>query len=298
MKSVFYIQPSSFCFGVQRATDMLQEIINKHPKEQIFCVHELVHNPIVNKTYTDQWVKFVKTIDEIKNKNSIIIFSAHWINREIIIFAKKNYKTVYNLECPLVTKIYNEIDNYLNQWIENFFYIWKVWHQEASNIIDYINFKKANVSIFWEESEIPQIDINSKFAILSQTTLNFEKVNKIIVTIKQKYKNSVSPQISDICKATYERQEVILKNLGKFSAIIVIWGKNSSNTKELVEIWDKNQKKTFFGTNLKEILQYEEEILEHKTVWITWWASTPAHSIREIFDYLWSLWYQKNFINN
>jgi 4-hydroxy-3-methylbut-2-enyl diphosphate reductase IspH len=47
-----------------------------------------------------------------KNEKNVVIFSAHGTNREILLEAQEKFKTIYNLECPLVTKIYNEINEF------------------------------------------------------------------------------------------------------------------------------------------------------------------------------------------
>ena len=74
------------------------------------------------------------------------------------------------------------------------------------------------------------------FGVLAQTTLNFVHVQTIIEEIKQQYINAELPILSDVCKATYERQTVVLQNLDKFDSFIVIGGKESNNTKELYSI--------------------------------------------------------------
>jgi len=296
MKYIYYLQPSSFCFWVNRAIKMLQDVIHKHPKDNILCVHELVHNPIVNNTFTKQWIQFIDNLDESNNKEDIIVFSAHWVNRKTILDAKKKHNFVYNLECPLVTKIYTEIDNYLKQKITTFFYIWKQGHQEAQNVMDYITYKNAKLFHFLEREQIPDIEKSTTIWVLSQTTLNSDKITKLIIEIKKKYKQTKTPAISDICKATHDRQQVINKHKTKFSALIVIWWKNSSNTKELVKIWEKHNKKVFFWTETNEILTQENEILKHNHIAITWWASTPQEWIKEIFNILSKKWYKKQIL--
>jgi len=47
MPTIIKIVPSGFCFGVQRAIKMLDEIIEKYTNRKIYCVHEIVHNPSV-----------------------------------------------------------------------------------------------------------------------------------------------------------------------------------------------------------------------------------------------------------
>jgi 4-hydroxy-3-methylbut-2-enyl diphosphate reductase IspH len=52
--------------------------------------------------------------------------------------------------------------------------------------------------------------------------LNFEYIKDFLVEIKKIYKNATLPLVSDICKATYERQSVIKNNFDKFDTLIVI----------------------------------------------------------------------------
>lgn len=114
-KIVYYLTPSSFCFGVKRSIDHLNDVIKKHPGEKIFCIHALVHNPKVTKDFEKQGVVFVETIDDVQQENAIVVFSAHGTNREILSKAKERFSAVYNLECPFVSKVYTEVDVFIRQ---------------------------------------------------------------------------------------------------------------------------------------------------------------------------------------
>lgn len=288
MKTVYYLTPSSFCFGVKRSIDQLNDIIKKHPGAKIFCIHALVHNPKVTKEFEKKGIVFVEEIEEVKDASAIIVFSAHGINRKTIDEAKKKYAAVYNLECPFVTKIYKEVDIYLEKWIRKFVYIGKEHHQEGGNVIADIRNKWAEVFVYEQKNSIEDIpyDKEESFAVLSQTTLNFAYVEKLLQEIQRAFLGAHIPMLSDVCKATYERQTVILQHLDKIDAFVVIWGKESNNTKELYTLWVENGKKSFFGESLEDILAYgEDEILAYKHIAITWWASTPVEDIRIVFDY-------------
>lgn len=285
-KIVYYLQPSSFCFGVKRSIDQLHEIIKKHPNEHIFCIHALVHNPKVSNEFKQLWVTFVESIDEVKDTNAVIIFSAHGTNRAILAQAQNTYKAVYNLECPFVSKIYTEVDNFIREWITTFMYIGKENHQEGKNILNYITSQWGTSYVISDKDTIPVIDSTIPFAVLSQTTLNFEYVQEILQDIQKQYPHAKAPLASDVCKATYERQTVVLQNLWLFDTFIVIGGKESNNTKELAEIGKVHHKQTFYGESLKDIIQYpESELFAHTRVAITWWASTPREDIQEVFEY-------------
>lgn len=124
---------------MKRSIDQLEDIISRHAGEKIFCVHALVHNPKVTKEFEKQGVLFVDHMEDVRLDSSIVVFSAHGTNREILQKARTKFKAVYNLECPFVSKIYGEIQGFIEKGIMTFFYIGKKHHQEGKNILEYIH---------------------------------------------------------------------------------------------------------------------------------------------------------------
>lgn len=298
MKTVYYLQPSSFCFGAERSILGLLNIIKKHPKNEIYCVHALVHNPKVTKTFEAKGVHFVESLKEVKNPHAIIVFSAHGTKRSTIHEAENNFKAVYNLECPFVSKIYKEADQYIEQWIHTFFYIGQEKHQEGKNVIEHLRSQGIEVYVFQDIKDMPVRDKEEKIAVLSQTTLNFNHVQSILLDIQKRYPNTVIPKASDVCKATCDRQSVILQNLDKFETFIVIGGKESNNTKELYEIWIKNNKQTFYGESLNDIVQTSKnELFANERIAVTGWASTPQEDIQEVVDLFVSKGYKREILS-
>jgi 4-hydroxy-3-methylbut-2-enyl diphosphate reductase len=90
--------------------------------------------------------------------------------------------------------------------------------------------------VFKDLTDMPQIDLDIPFAVLSQTTLNYEYVKNLSSQIAAHYPEAIFPPLTDICKATYDRQTVIIQHESKFDSLIVIGGKESHNTKELVKL--------------------------------------------------------------
>jgi 4-hydroxy-3-methylbut-2-enyl diphosphate reductase len=166
----------------------------------------------------------------------VVTFSAHGTNREILLQAAKKFKAIYNLECPLVTKIYKEIDMYIKKGISTFFYIAQPHHQEAKNVMGYMQSLGVKYYVFQHSHEIPLIDPSVPFTVLSQTTLNYAHVKQVCEDIAKSYPDATFPPLTDICKATYDRQTVIIQNIDKFDTLIVIGGKESHNTKELYQL--------------------------------------------------------------
>jgi 4-hydroxy-3-methylbut-2-enyl diphosphate reductase len=153
--------------------------------------------------------------------------------------------------------------------------------------------------LFKYPQDIPQWLDNTQFMVLSQTTLNYDHVKSVIDQIKQTYPHAQIPPLTDICKATRERQTVILQNIDKFDSLIVLWGKESHNTKELYNLGIQHNKHTVRGEHMQEILDTHslEEFLTYDRLAITWWASTPESDIRDLFKLFVSHGYQPKVLN-
>ena len=285
MKFVFKIEPSGFCFWVQRAINLLYEIIEQFPNRNIYCVHQIVHNPKVVDWFKRKGVKFVDDVFTINDSNGVVVFSAHWVDKFILEKVKSKFFKVFNLECPLVKKIYDEVKNLVSQG-RVIFYIWKRWHQEVKNVISYIEKLGGKVYTFLKEEEIPRLDKKIKIWVVSQTTLNFEYVNRLLEKIKSRFIDVKMQSSLDICKATYDRQTALRNSLSKLDCLIVIWGKNSSNTKELVNIWKEAWKDVYHIESYDEIEKIFDRLKKYNRIWVTWWASTPPEEIDKVVNFL------------
>lgn len=297
--TITYLTPSSFCRWVEKSLADLDRVIDKHPGADIYCIHAIVHNPGITQTYRDRGVTFVETIDEITNPDAIVTFSAHGTNRTTLEQAKQRFQAIYNLECPLVTKIYKEIDMYIKKGIKTFLYIAKEGHQEAKNVKQYALDQGCQIYLFKTIEDIPQLPDWTAFSVLSQTTLNYDHVKSVIAAIQSRYPEAHLPPLTDICKATRERQTVILQNLDKFDALIVLWGKESHNTKELYNLGIAHNKRTVRWETMEELLSDHDlsEFLAHSRLAITWWASTPEADIRKMFKLFVSHGYEPKVAN-
>lgn len=139
--------------------------------------------------------------------------------------------------------------------------------------------------VFKNLADIPVIDDDTEFAVLSQTTLNYEHVKSLSDAIADRYPRAIFPPLTDICKATYDRQTVIIQNKDLFDVLVVIGGKESHNTKELVKLGEKFGKKTIYAETLEGIRSFDDEqLFASRAVAVTGGASTPVPDIKGIFQ--------------
>ena len=74
--------PRGFCAGVHMAIDVVDQLLEICPDEQICVYHEIVHNQHVVQRFVDRGVLFVQHVEDVP-PGSILVFSAHGVSPEI-----------------------------------------------------------------------------------------------------------------------------------------------------------------------------------------------------------------------
>ena len=108
---VYLAGPRGFCAGVERAILMVQEAIKKYG-EPVYVRHEIVHNKFVVDSLKKEGAIFVEELDEIKNRDRPVIFSAHGVPKSVPKKAEKFNLLFFDATCPLVSKIHREVENF------------------------------------------------------------------------------------------------------------------------------------------------------------------------------------------
>lgn len=275
---------SGFCFGVRNAVDKTNEILKKEQNKKIYCLGELVHNKtIVNQLKKDGLI-FIDTIEQAEDTT---IIRAHGVEKKVYEIAKKKNIDLIDLTCPSVLRIHKIAEEYA---LENY-YIFLIGKKEHPEIIGTYSFCGENASII---SEIEDVDnaINNlkksnlnKLLIIVQTTYSTKVFDEIVKEIQEKIPQNISIEVKNtICRATELRQEETKKISKEVDLMIIIGGKNSSNTNKLYEIAQKECKNTIFIENSEEL--DKEKILKFEKIGIMAGASTPQKSIDEVIKLL------------
>lgn len=274
---------AGFCYGVKRAVDGAEEELLNQTQE-IYCLGEIVHNKDVVKDLESKGLKFIENIDEA---NGTTLIRAHGIPKRIYQEANEKNIQLKDYTCPKVLTIHNIAEEYANK---GFFIILtgsKI-HPENIGTISYCG---HNFYVLEDENEInyaieslEKSGIN-KLLIISQTTFSVEKFEIIINKIKEQLPENIEITIKNtICSATKVRQietEQLSKQVDK---MIIIGGKNSSNTKKLFEIAKKYCKNAYCIENDLELdisIFNDDEIIG-----IMAGASTPQKSINSVYEKL------------
>lgn len=270
-----------FCFGVAGAINICQQLAqdNTHNKN-IYILGMLVHNEHVVKNLEEQGFKIVEEEDILNGKDSlskgdIVIIRAHGTSEKIFKILEEKGVEIHDATCVFVTHIRKTLVEMEKKGYDILF-IGDKNHPEVKGIISFG--KRVTVCNDLEELKNIQLDNNKEYCLLTQTTLNKKKLEKIKSYLENNHSNVKI--LDKICGATQVRQEAVEELAKKVDMLIVIGGKASSNTKKLYEISSNFNPNTYLIQDENDLnLEWFKGM---KKIGITAGASTPEEIVIKI----------------
>ncbi|MCX7820864.1 MAG: 4-hydroxy-3-methylbut-2-enyl diphosphate reductase [Brevinematales bacterium] len=266
-----------FCSGVRLALKKLDELTEKEKNTKIYSIGEIIHNQDVIDHYKNKGVIIAKEIED--TKDGIGVVRAHGLPLSMVNKAKEEGYRIIDATCPFVRKISAIIE----EEVKKGFKIFLVGEENHPEVIASSYDYKENITIIDYKSFNPEnFDFKlNKCAIISQTTLEEEVFIEIAkFFLSHCYETHI---YNTICPATKKRQRSAVEVAKNVDLMIVLGGKNSSNTKRLYEKCSR-EKKTL---HLERITEIKPDILKNvKKVGITAGTSTPDWIIEEAIEFL------------
>ena len=203
---------------------------------------------------------------------------AHGVTKDVCEEIKAQGMELVDATCPFVKKIHDIVRKESEDG-NTILVIGNPAHPEVEGICSWC---KGDVYVIEKEEEAEKFtkNIHKKLCIVSQTTFNYNKFKLLVEIISKKgYDINV---YNTICNATRERQDEARELASRVDAMIVIGGKNSSNTQKLFEISGKECANTYYIQTLVDLDLTSFESVS--SVGITAGASTPNNIIKEVHN--------------
>ena len=290
---------AGFCFGVKRAVDTLSEAINgRREGERIFTLGTLIHNGVFNAELAERGVTTVGVDDlyslakSASESSPVTVFlRAHGVPKEteqlLVELANKNPSFRYvDCTCPYVKKIHNIAKKHSAP--DNVFLLFgKQDHPEVVGIMSYFDYEKITFNSAEELLELAEqgyfVKIANKTPILaSQTTQKLTEWKKSQEILKNYCTNTLI--FDTICSVTEERQKDAERLSAECDAMIVIGGRESSNTAKLYSVCKRNCPNTVWIERADELEGNNLILYAHTKLGIAAGASTPLSIIQEVHN--------------
>ncbi len=276
MKRITVAKTAGFCFGVDRAVDICNDLLRRGM--HIATLGEIIHNAAVVANLEARGGRVVHAPEETPPDTTLVIRS-HGVGREIYERCAARNIPIADATCPFVSKIHKIVKNYGEKGYTVFIAGDKN-HPEVQGIVGHC---VGDVYIFDGLESLKILlkgDISAERAIMvAQTTFHLAEYDRCIDHLKNIYTNlSV---FDTICTAMRARQSEAEQLAKCCDVCIVIGGRNSSNTNKLYDVCSRYTR-TYWIESKDELTA--EMFLGADTIGVTAGASTPSPLIQEVLN--------------
>lgn len=249
-----------FCFGVKRAIKM----VNKAAEAtggNVYTIGPIIHNPQMVDLLKEKGVIPVEDVYQVKE--GTVVFRTHGIKKEEEDYIRSTSLKAIDTTCPFVKRV-RKYARYLKNKGYQVVIVGDRNHPEVKSVLSYLD----NDGIVLQE---PTKLTAKKVGVVSQTTLDkgtfVEIVKELIGGVEE------LRIYNTICESTQVRQDEAIELSGKVDMMLVVGGKNSSNTTKLYKVVHKVQPNTHHIETVEDIDPAWFKDITH--VGITGGASTP-----------------------
>lgn len=273
---VVLAKSAGFCFGVRRAVDTVYEKLSCG--EPIYTYGPIIHNEEVVDDLARRGVEVVGSVGELEGRErGTVVIRAHGAERGVAEAIEALGFSVEDAACPFVKKIHRIVERYSAEGCQVVI-VGDGSHPEVRGIKSWAVGQPAAVVSTPGEAESFEPEPLRKVCVVSQTTFQQGKFQEIVDIIAKKAYDIIV--LNTICNATEERQAEARDIARRVDAMIVIGGRNSSNTQKLFKICQKECNNTYYIQTSKDLNMSLLRSVD--SVGITAGASTPKKIIEEV----------------
>ncbi len=272
---------AGFCFGVERIVRMAEDLVGS-PDDPVYCLGELIHNPQEVERIRSQGMIFITNPDQLPplapGQRGRVLIRAHGVAPPTKEAIRAHGYEIADGTCPLVT-IPHQFARQLVQDGYRLVIMGHREHPEIQGILGEVADLNARVDVVTGPEEIDKLALKAgdRVGLISQTTHPYERFAQLISAVLEQTLEVRA--YNTICQATFDRQEATLALAQQVDLLIVVGGRQSSNTNRLAEI----------ASRYTECYHVEDAselqggwFRDKKQIGIAAGASTPERSIREV----------------
>ena len=263
---------SGFCFGVEFAIEVAEEILKQEGK--LYCLGDIVHNDREVKRLEDMGLEIIDH-DQLKEmKNVKVLIRAHGEPPSTYDLAIKNNIILMDASCPVVLKLQNRIKKSHDKK-EKIYIYGKHGHPEVKGLMGQTG---KDAVVFQDINELDLDNIPQSITLYTQTTKSKEKFYDIV---KQLTKKGIDINVNDtLCRQVSNRDTQLQDFSNNFDKIIFVSGTKSSNGNALFNVCKKNNNNSYFVSSSEEVEQ--GWFSQNEKVGVCGATSTPMWLMQEV----------------
>ncbi|HET6891442.1 MAG TPA: 4-hydroxy-3-methylbut-2-enyl diphosphate reductase [Pyrinomonadaceae bacterium] len=266
-----------FCFGVERAVEMVEDAVNEGIRP-IRSLGPLIHNAQEMERLGEKGVSTIDSPQEA-DADTIAVIRAHGVTPQVQRDLEERAATVIDATCPFVTRVQHLAERAAKQGRD----VVVAGNPDHPEMIGVVGYAPNNTYVVRDASEVASLPNLRSPLVVSQTTIKLKTFLEVAEAVRQKA--DAEPQVvNTICSATRDRQDAARALAGEVDAFYVIGGRHSSNSVKLLAVCQEQCAKSFLIETPAEI--NPEDLVGIERVGVTAGASTPDWLIDQVVQRL------------
>lgn len=270
-----------YCMGVRRAVDAVFRALKDYPDKTVYTYGPLIHNPVAMQVLAAHGVHILDTDKELKPQlipGSPVIIRAHGISPQKRKELQACGAVIIDATCPRVLHSQRRAAEYAEKGC-TVILAGDRNHGELVGIMGHVQAVQGGTCITVQTArEAENIDCGGAPAVLlAQTTIKRDEYCSIADILLKK--NPSLAVLATICSATDERQAALLELIDEVEAVLIIGGKESANTRRLLQTALEAGKPAWLAETAADI---PKELYGYRIIGLAAGASTPDSTINEI----------------
>lgn len=272
------------CYGVQRALDMATEVIGAGGRA--YTLGPLIHNPQVVADLAARGAEAVDSVEEIcwecpaGADAPAVVIRSHGVTPQVLAAVEDRGFAVVDATCPHVSRAQAAAAELAGEGCR-VIVLGEAGHPEVEGLTAWAEEAGGKVDVVAGPAEIPA-GLYDPVGVVAQTTQRRENLEAVVAALREA---GLDPIVRNtICSATRQRQEAAADLAASVDAMVVIGGRNSSNTTRLAEVCAVTCPRTFHIESADEL--EPAAFAGCHRIGLTAGASTPENQIASVEAFL------------
>ena len=215
------------CFGVRDAIKLALEHADAGP---LTILGDLVHNPTVLSALEAKGIAVTQDVAHVQTPK--VMVTAHGTSERTLARTRALGLTVVEATCPLVHVAHRAVTTLARDGY-HIVIVGQRDHVEVRGLTGDLD--RDTFDVVLEDDDVVALEAHPHVGIVAQTTQSVEKVLRLVELIQRQFPQSEVRFLDTVCKPTKERQSAAVEMALEADVVIVVGGRSSNNTRELVK---------------------------------------------------------------
>ena len=259
------------CFGVRDALAAAHEVASRRPAT---ILGQLVHNEVVRQRLSEAGAREGRLEAQQAGTADVIVTAHGAADRDRERWKGAGYR-VTDTTCPLVRKAHDALANLVLEGCTPLV-IGKRDHVEVRGLTG--DFPGTQVVL--SEEDVDALPFAQRFGVVAQTTQPIDRVERVLAMIRRRHPGAKVVFKDTVCHPTKARQTALDRLCEAAGFVLVVGGRNSNNSRQLVEKARTKGCRAELVTRAEEIM--EDWFSDIGVVGVTAGTSTLDESVEEV----------------